>query len=157
MKINVVCVGNIKDKFYNEACAEYLKRLKRFADVSMIETTEAQTGKNPSDKTINDILKKEAEEYSKYLKGFVIVLDSKGENMTSEAFSDYISGLKGKGFSEISFLIGSSHGICKEIKEGANCVLSFSKMTFPHRLFRVMLLEQIYRACMIESNMSYHK
>lgn len=157
IKINIVCVGNIKDKFYNEACGEYLKRLKRFALVTVVETAEYTAIKNPSDNQIKEILKKEEEDYSKFLKGYIVVMDIKGKKMSSENFSAHICSLKREGVSEITFLTGSSYGLSEKIKNSADYVMSFSDMTFPHRLFRVMLLEQIYRAFMIENNMTYHK
>jgi len=157
MKINIVCVGNIKEKFYKEACAEYLKRLKRFCDVTLTETPENTVVNNPNQKQIIDLLNKEAENYIKYLKGYVIVMDIGGKKISSEDFSKTISQKKTDGISEITFLIGGSYGISDKIKEKADYRLSFSSLTFPHRLFRVMLLEQLYRAFMIEGNMTYHK
>lgn len=157
MKINLVCVGSIKDNFYKQACNEYIKRLSRFCDVTVTETEEITVYKNPNILQTEELLQKEAEIYKKYLKGMVIVLDIEGKEMDSTGFSSYISRKKAEGVSEITFLTGSSYGISKAIKQQADLRLSFSLMTFPHRLFRVMLLEQIYRAFMIENNMTYHK
>lgn len=157
MKINIVCAGNIKDKFYSDACGEYLKRLQRFADVSITETVEFTAYKNPSQKQIDDILSREGEELIKNIKGYTAVLDIQGRKMSSEEFSKHITDIKSGGVSEITFVIGSSYGLSPKIKDSADIKISFSDMTFPHRLFRVMLLEQIYRAFMIESNSKYHK
>ena len=157
MKINIICVGSIKDKFYSEACGEYIKRLGRFCDINLVETPECNYISEPQKAQTEEILCGEAEKYLKLLKGFVIVTDIYGQSMDSRKFSDFLSQKKTEGISEFSFLIGGSYGISKDIKKSAGLRLSFSEMTFPHRLFRVMLLEQIYRAFMIENNMTYHK
>ena len=157
MNINIVCVGVTKEKLYKELYSEYIKRLQRFCNVTVTETASNTTINNPNKNQIINILNEEAKNYNKYLKGYLIVLDIDGKQMKSEEFSAFLSEKKTEGISQITFLIGSSYGISKEIKQKANYKLSFSKMTFPHKLFRVMLLEQIYRGFMIESNMTYHK
>ena len=157
MKINIVCVGKIKERFYTEACKEYIKRLQKFCNVTIIETAENTVYKIPNEAQTEELLKAEAEDYKKYLKGHIIVLDIDGKAMDSENLSSYIKNKKTEGISEITFLIGSSYGISKNTREKADLRLSFSQMTFPHQLFRVMLLEQIYRAFMIENNRTYHK
>lgn len=157
MKINIVCVGSIKDKFYAEAGAEYVKRLQRFCDINVIETPECNFTEKPQGAQIEEILKAEAEKYARFLKGFVIAADVGGRQLDSIGFSKFLSAKKSEGFNEFTFIIGGSYGLYNETKNNAGLRLCFSAMTFPHRLFRIMLLEQVYRAFMIENNMTYHK
>ncbi len=143
-KINIVCVGKLKEKFYADAVAEYLKRLSRFAQVTVRELPEKRT------------LAEEGELILKELRGFVFVLAVEGGEMASEAFAARIKQQCDAG-RELTFVIGSSCGLCDMVKEKADCLLSFSRMTFPHQLMRVILCEQIYRAFMINAGAEYHK
>ncbi|MCH5147302.1 MAG: 23S rRNA (pseudouridine(1915)-N(3))-methyltransferase RlmH [Clostridiales bacterium] len=143
-KINVVCVGKIKEEYLRLAIAEYLKRLSRFAKVDIKELPEGKT------------LKDEAEPILKAAKGFKIALCVEGGKLSSESFAQKIKLLCDKG-EEISLIIGSSCGLDKSVKDAADLKLSFSDMTFPHQLMRVILLEQVYRAFMINSGSEYHK
>lgn len=143
-KINIVCVGKLKEKFYADAVAEYLKRLSRFAQVTVREMPEKRT------------LAEEGELILKELRGFVFVLAVEGGEMASEAFAAHIKQQCDAG-RELTFVIGSSCGLCDMVKEKADCLLSFSRMTFPHQLMRVILCEQIYRAFMINAGAEYHK
>lgn len=152
LNINIVCVGRIKEKFYRDACDEYLKRLQRFARVTVVEVDDC-----PSDSNTTKIKATEGKAIQQKLKGYVIVLDIKGNNIDSVELSELISNTATKGNGTISFVIGGSHGLDDEILKAADYRLSFGKMTFPHQLMRVILLEQIYRANMILSNSSYHK
>ncbi len=144
IKINIVCVGKIKEEFYRSAVAEYLKRLSRFAKVEIKELAE---GKN---------IEEEASHILSAAKGFLIALCIEGKKLSSEGLASEIKRLCDKG-EEISFVIGSSCGLSQKVKDAANLKLSFSDMTFPHQLMRVILTEQIYRAFMINSESSYHK
>lgn len=144
IKINIIAVGKIKESFYREALAEYLKRLSRFAKVEVKELAERQT------------LKEEAADILRAAKGYVIVLAIEGKKLSSEALAEKIKCLCDKG-EEISFIIGSSCGLDKSVKDRADFLLSFSDMTFPHQLMRVILAEQIYRSFMINSGSEYHK
>ena len=151
MKINLVAVGRLKDSFYRAAADEYLKRLSRFAAVRETECPEGvDRGKATEAQA-------EEGEILKRLKGHVVLLDISGEQMGSEEFSDYISMLASGGSSEITFVIGGSRGVTDRVRAAADKRLSFGKMTFPHTLMRVMLLEQIYRAFTISAGMPYHK
>ncbi|MDE7439001.1 MAG: 23S rRNA (pseudouridine(1915)-N(3))-methyltransferase RlmH [Clostridia bacterium] len=143
-KINIVCVGKIKEKFYRDAAEEYLKRLSRFAKVEVREIAECRT------------LEEEAELILKAVKGRIIALCIEGKMYSSEHLAGYIKELTDTG-SECTFVIGSSCGLSDEVKNKANLKLSFSDMTFPHQLMRVILLEQIYRAFMINGGGEYHK
>ena len=144
IKINIVCVGKIKEEFYRSAVAEYLKRLSRFAKVEIKELAEV--------KNIEEV----ASHILSAAKGFLIALCIEGKKLSSEGLASEIKRLCDKG-EEISFVIGSSCGLSQKVKDAANLKLSFSDMTFPHQLMRVILTEQIYRAFMINSESSYHK
>lgn len=143
-KINIVCVGKIKEEFYRGAVTEYLKRLSRFAKVEIKELAE---GKD---------LEEEAQSILRAAKGFVIALCVEGKKVSSKGLASQIKTLSDKG-EEITFIIGSSCGLSNAVKNEADFKLSFSDMTFPHQLMRVILLEQIYRAFMINSGSTYHK
>lgn len=144
IKINLVVVGKIKESFYREAVSEYLKRMSRFAKIEIRELPERNT------------LKEEGEDIIRALKGYVFVLAIEGKRMSSEKLAENIRGLVDSG-KEMTFVVGSSCGLSKEVKEKADCKLSFSDLTFPHQLMRVVLLEQIYRAFMINAGSEYHK
>lgn len=155
IKINLICLGDIKEKYLKDAILEYSKRISRFADLKIIELKEhVATSNNEKDTLI--ALKKDADEIKKYLKGYIICLDINGKMLSSEEFSKKIEKISLTN-SEISFVIGASNGIDENIKQQANEKISFSKMTFPHQLMRVIFLEQTYRAFTILNNISYHK
>ncbi len=143
-KVNIVCVGKIKESFYREAVAEYAKRLSRFVSFSVREIAE---GKN---------LEEEGREILRAAKGYVIALCVEGKKLSSEALAAEVKKQYDRG-AEVTFIIGSSCGLCDEVKNAADFKLSFSDMTFPHQLMRVILCEQIYRAYMINSGSEYHK
>ena len=147
--IYIVCVGNLKEKYLSEACNEYLKRTSRYQKVEIVELKESTL----SPYTV--ALKEEAKEITKHLKGYVIKMAIKGKQLSSEELADKIENIKLSGYSDITLVIGSSHGIDESIK--AHFDLSISKMTFPHQLTRVILLEQIYRAFSIINHTPYHK
>ncbi|MBO5046402.1 MAG: 23S rRNA (pseudouridine(1915)-N(3))-methyltransferase RlmH [Clostridia bacterium] len=144
MKVNFVVVGKIKESFYREAVAEYQKRLSRFCKLEIKELPERAS------------LKEEAEDILRAAKGYVIALAIEGKEHSSEALAKKLRILCDKG-EEITFLIGSSHGLDASVKQSANELLSFSPMTFPHQLMRVILAEQVYRAFMINAGAEYHK
>lgn len=156
MKINVVVVGDLKEKYLSEACKEYIKRISRFHLINVITIDEEKLPKTLNEADISKALVKEGAKIEKYLKGIIVVLDVLGEQIDSVKFSKLIE-QSANNSDTITFVIGGSYGICESIKAKANMRLSFSKMTFPHQLFRVMLLEQIYRASTITNNILYHK
>ena len=143
-KIYFVVVGKIKESFYREAVAEYVKRLSRFAKVEIKELAE---GINPE---------AEAEEILRACKGYTIALAVEGEKLSSEKLAQKMSKLTNEG-KDITFVIGSSCGLSPRVKSAADFRLSFSDMTFPHQLMRVILAEQVYRAFMINAGATYHK
>ena len=154
-KINIVCVGSLKENFYKLAEAEFLKRLSRFCEVNVIERAENLLPKNPSEKDITLSLEREYVDLLPYLKGKVVVMDSGGKGYSSVEFKELLFETFNN-FDMVTFVIGSSYGLSKKIKQGNSCI-SFSKMTFPHNLIRIMLEEQIYRAFTIQNNITYHK
>lgn len=152
MKINIVAVGKIKEKFFTDAIQEYQKRLSKFCDFKIIEVQEASNYKNLEEKS-----KLEGELLLSKSKGFLIALDGGGKQLSSEEIAQAISEKMINGVSEISFIIGGSNGLSQEVLDKSNLRLSFGKITFPHQLFRVVLSEQIYRAFTIINGMPYHK
>ena len=147
--IYIVCVGNLKEKYLTDACNEYIKRISRYSKIEIIECKESQL--NP----YQVALKAEANDIKKHLKGFVIKMAINGKQLGSEEVAKKYEQIKVSGHSDITFVIGSSHGLDETVP--SNFDLSISKMTFPHQLTRVILLEQIYRALCINNNTPYHK
>ena len=156
VSVNIVCVGKIKETFYKDAVAEYAKRLQRFCKFSIIETKEVPP-KADGDAYILKSMEDEAQFIIPQLRGYVIVLAVEGKELDSVALSNLFKERMERGDSEITFVIGGSNGLSDKIKEKANFSLSFSKMTFPHMLARVMISEQIYRAFTIMNGIEYHK
>ncbi|MCW6111964.1 23S rRNA (pseudouridine(1915)-N(3))-methyltransferase RlmH [Clostridium sporogenes] len=159
MNISIISVGKIKEKFLKAAIDEYSKRLSKYCKLNIIEVTDEKTPDNASLKEENIIKEKEGNLILKHIKdtSFVIALDLKGKSITSEEFSNLIENCRLTGKSTITFVIGGSLGLSEQVLSRANYKLSFSKMTFPHQLFRVMLLEQVYRAFRILCREPYHK
>jgi len=151
ISINLVCVGNLKEKFSKEEQAEYMKRLSAFCNLNIIEVKEQNQLQNPI-----LIVEKEGQDILKKLKGYVVLCDIKSKEFSSEQFAGKIKNLMQQ-TSTITFVIGGSYGVSEDVRRLANEKISFSPMTFPHNLFRIMLLEQIYRAFTIIENKSYHK
>lgn len=150
--IRIITVGTIKEKYLKEAIEEYLKRLKKYTNIELIEVKDE--GLVEEQKAIN----LEGEKINKYLspKDYIITLEIEGKAFSSEEFASKLNQIQIEK-SNIVFIIGGSYGLSDEIKNKSKLHLSFSKMTFPHQLFRVFLLEQIYRAYKIMNNESYHK
>ncbi len=160
IKINLITIGKLKEKYWRDACAEYVKRLSAFCKMEIVELAESRLSDNPSEKEIMSALEQEAKAIKPYCekKGAVnIAMCIEGEQLSSVKLSKKISGFAVQGFSTVNFIIGSSFGIAEEIKKQSHLRLSMSEMTFPHQLARVMLLEQIYRSFQIENNTKYHK
>lgn len=156
MKFKIVAVGKIKESFYRDAVAEYLKRLSRFAAVEIVEVAESAFNGEPNDKQIEKIVEAEGQSILQRCEGFVTVMDVAGQLIDSVELSRTISKNKQTN-SVFTFVIGGSYGLSQAVKAKANARLSFGKITLPHQLFRVVLCEQLYRACCIENNVSYHK
>ena len=150
--IKIICVGKIKEKFYKEAIEEYTKRLSKYTKLQIIEVEDVNL---PNESLIKQ---KEKELIEKNIndKDYVITLEIEGNELNSIELSKKIQELEQTN-PNITFIIGGSYGLDEKIKQRSNYKLSFSKLTFPHQLFRVILLEQIYRAFKIKNNESYHK
>ena len=158
-KMTILCTGKLKEKFYLDAVAEYVKRLSRFCKLEIIELPEQRLPQTPSEGEIAQALEKEAALIeSKLLPGAsVIAMCVEGKPMSSEQLADYFGKLTVSGTSKICVLIGGSCGLSERVKKKAALRLSMSPMTFPHHLARVMVLEQIYRALNIAAGGKYHK
>lgn len=157
LNINLIVIGKLKENYLREACAEYIKRLGRYCSFEIHELDECRLSDTPSEKEITSALQKEAVQIKKYAKGLIIPMCIEGKQLSSTELSEKISSAGVNGFSTVTFIIGSSFGLADEIKQMGHIKLSMSKMTFPHQLARVMLLEQIYRAFQIADGGKYHK
>ena len=159
MKITICCVGKIKEKFYSQAIEEYSKRLSKYCKLEIKEAADEKTPDSASD-TVNRMIKeKEGDRLLSFIKddSYVIALAIDGKMLDSVEISEKIDNLMLSGKSDIVFVIGGSLGLDKRVLDRADYKLSFSKMTFPHQLMRVILLEQIYRSFRIMKNEPYHK
>ena len=159
MNITIISVGKLKEKYLKQAIDEYSKRLSRYCKLEIIELPDEKTPDNASEKEEQQIKDKEGDLILSKIKEnmHVVAMDLKGENLTSEQFASYIENCGVMGNSNIAFIIGGSLGLSQKVIKRANYKLCFSKMTFPHQLFRVMLLEQIYRGFRISNGEPYHK
>ncbi len=159
MKITIVTVGKIKEKYLKDAIAEYSKRLRAYCDLKIVEVADEKTPEQASRAVEDGIRAKEGTRILKQLKEdmYVITLEINGELLTSEKLAEKIERLGIRGKSNIAFVIGGSIGLGKDVLQRSDYRLSFSKMTFPHQLMRVILLEQIYRSFKIQRGEPYHK
>lgn len=158
-KVTLITVGKIKERYLRDAIAEYTKRLSKYCKLEIVETADEKTPEQASEAVEEQIRDKEAERILKYVKedGYLITLEIKGKQLTSEEFSVKLQKLGVQGRSHIIFVIGGSIGLGRAVLERSDYALSFSKMTFPHQLMRVILLEQIYRSYRIMNREPYHK
>lgn len=159
LKITLIAVGKIKEKYLKDAVAEYRKRLSRYCKLEIIEVADEKTPDQASG-TVEDLIRaKEGERIMKHVRDdmYMIALEISGKMLSSEELADRLNTLGIQGKSSIAFVIGGSIGLGKEVLARADFALSFSKMTFPHQLMRVLLLEQVYRGYRIISGEPYHK
>ncbi len=156
IKIRLIAVGKVKEKYFTEAVLEYSKRLGGYCDFSLIEVKE-ENFKNPSPADIKKIMAAEGERIRSNIKGYPIALAIEGKKLSSEDLAKKIKSLTDRGEGEITFIIGGSYGIDEGVKALCKEKISFSDMTFPHTLMRVMTAEQIYRAFAINAGSEYHK
>lgn len=159
MKITIICVGKIKEKFYQDAIAEYAKRLSRYCSLTVTEVRDEKTKEQATETELAMIKDREGERILKVIRedGYVIALAIDGKPLDSVEFSQKIDQLGLGGTSQIYFVIGGSLGLSDAVLQRADFRLSFSRMTFPHQLMRVVLLEQIYRSYRIINHEPYHK
>lgn len=158
LNINVVCIGKIKEKYLKDALAEYSKRLSRYCKLAFLELPDEKIPDKINDNLVSEIKSKECNNIINHLKkdSYVIALDLKGKEFTSEEFSKKIDNLSMEN-SHLTFIIGGSLGLTKELLDLCDLKICFSKMTFPHQLIRVFLLEQIFRAFKIQKGETYHR
>ncbi len=160
MTINIVAVGKLKEKYWRDACDEYIKRLAAFGKVSITELSEVRLKDEPSAAEIKAALAKESEEMRKFAKiknAANVALCIEGDMLSSVQLSERLKQFALNGRSTVNFFVGSSFGIDEDLKKECDLRLSMSRMTFPHQLARVMLTEQVYRAFSIGANSKYHK
>ena len=152
IRLHVVAVGKLKEKYWTDAVNEYLKRFSRYARADVTECPEGACDSSPAANK-----KREAEGILAKCKGYVVLTDLRGEQLTSEEFAQMLDKESARGVSEFTFVIGGSHGVDESVYARADRIVSFGKMTYPHQLMRVILLEQLYRAETIINGTSYHK
>ena len=159
MKIKIVTVGKLKEKYLKDGIAEYSKRISRFAAVEMIELTDEKTPDRASDSENEKILNLEGNRILTKIgdREFVVVLAIEGKTLSSEEFSKQLEQASINGYSTLTFVIGGSLGLSHQVKKRANLFLSFGRLTLPHQLMRLVLTEQIYRAFTIQQGSPYHK
>ena len=156
IKVNIVAVGKVKEKYFLEGINEYAKRLSRYCEFKIIEVAEENFTKF-EEGLISTIKDREAERILPHLKGFVIAMAIEGKKYTSEKFASLIKDVADRGSGVLTLVIGGSYGLSDKVKNRADQLASFSDMTFPHTLFRLMLTEQLYRAFSINGGSAYHK
>lgn len=159
MNIDILAIGDIKEKYFKDAIKEYSKRLSAYASINITELSEERLSNNPSDAEISQAMEKEGQRILDKInpRAYVIALCIEGKQHSSEDLSSKIQEITVDGYSDIAFIIGGSNGLSPKVKQNAHHKLSFSKMTFPHQLMRVILLEQIYRGFKIMRGEKYHK
>lgn len=159
IKITVIALGRLKEKYLRDASDEYSKRLSRYCKLNIVELEPVRLPDNPSQKQIDSALEQEGQKILGSISDntHIISMCIEGENLSSEQFAEYINKVSVQSSSNIAIIIGSSFGLCDKIKQMSAKKLSFSKMTFPHQLARIMLLEQVYRAFKINEGSDYHK
>ncbi|HHW31836.1 MAG TPA: 23S rRNA (pseudouridine(1915)-N(3))-methyltransferase RlmH [Clostridiaceae bacterium] len=159
MQIKIIAVGKLKEKYLKEAVNEYLKRLSAYCKIEIVEIPEEKISDNPSKAEEDNVRQKEGQRIINAIseRNYVISLDIKGKQLSSEELAEKIQDLALYGNSSIAIIIGGSIGLSQEVLERSDFRLSFSKMTFPHQLMRIILLEQIYRAFKINAGETYHK
>lgn len=160
LKVNIICVGKLKEQYWRDAVAEYSKRLGAYCTFSVAELAESRLSDDPSEKEISAALEKEAVAMQKYMdmKGaYNIAMCIEGKMLSSEQLSEKLASAGVDGYSAVNLFIGSSFGLSPAVKSACKLRLSMSPMTFPHQLARVMLCEQVYRAFSIAANSRYHK
>lgn len=159
MKITILTVGKLKEEYWKQAIAEYEKRLSAYSKIEIIEVPDEKAPENMSDKEVEQVKEKEGQRLLAKVKqqSTVITLEIKGNMLTSEGLAKEIESRMTRGQSDFTFIIGGSNGLHKDVLDRSDYALSFSKMTFPHQMMRVILIEQVYRAFKIMRGEAYHK
>ena len=158
ININIICIGKLKEKYLKDAVSEYSKRLSKYCKINIIELSDEKIPSKVNDSIINSVKIEEGTKIINSLKNdsYVFSLDLKGKQYSSEEFSHKIQELSVNGYSTITFIIGGTLGLTNEVLKKSNELICFSKMTFPHQLIRVFLLEQLFRGFKIANNETYH-
>ncbi len=159
LHINVICIGKLKEKYLQDALSEYSKRLSKYCILNITELPDEKLPNNLNDSLINMIKEKESNNILSHIEknSYVITLDLKGKQYTSEEFSKKINNISLNNSSSITFIIGGTLGLSDKVLKSSNELICFSKMTFPHQLIRIFLLEQTFRAFKISNNETYHR
>ena len=159
MNIQIICIGKLKEKYWTDAVAEYMKRLSGYATVKIVELKEARLPDKAGPAEEEKVKAEEGREILKSIKDgtYVVTLEIHGKQLSSDELASKIEGLGIEGKSDVAFVIGGSLGLSEEVSKRADFKLSFSKMTFPHQMMRVVLLEQVYRSFKIMRHEAYHK
>ena len=159
MRIQIICIGKLKEKYWTDAVNEYMKRLSKYCDIDILELKESKLPDKASLAQEAAVVEEEGKTILKHIKdgSYVITLEILGKNLTSEELASKMEELPLMGKSHVTFIIGGSLGLSKEVSKRSDFKLSFSKMTFPHQLMKLILLEQVYRAFRINNNEPYHK
>lgn len=159
LAIKLLCIGKLKEKYLKDACGEYAKRLGAFCRLEIVELPEERIGDNPSQSEINRVIEEEGKRLLQRAEksDAIVTMCIEGQQLSSPELADFIDKTAVSGISSIAFVIGGSYGLCDAIKAKSRLRLSMSKMTFPHQLARIMVLEQLYRAFQISSGGKYHK
>lgn len=159
MKITIIAVGKLKEKYWKQAIAEYEKRLSAYTKIDIIEVPDEKAPETMSDKEIEQVKEKEGQRILAKVKpqSTVITLEIQGKMLSSEGLAKELDQRMTQGASDFTFIIGGSNGLHQDVMKRSNFALSFSKMTFPHQMMRVVLLEQVYRAFKISRGEAYHK
>ena len=159
ISVTLICVGRLKDRFFEEASDEYLKRLKAYAKVNIVEIKAQELSPEPNDVEVSAALEKEASEIMKKIPAGakIVTMCIEGKLYSSEELAAFLESSAVSGCSHIVFIIGGSYGLSESVKKLSSVRMSMSKMTFPHRLARIMLLEQVYRGFKINAGEKYHK
>ena len=159
INITLIAVGKLKEKYLQDALSEYSKRLSKYCNLNIIELPDEKLPNNLNDSLINQIKQKESNNILSHIEkgSYVLALDLKGKQFSSEEFSKKITDISLNSFSSITFIIGGTLGLYENVLKNSNELICFSKMTFPHQLIRIFLLEQIFRAFKISNNETYHR
>mgnify|MGYP001130539100 FL=1 len=159
LHINIICVGKLKEKYLQDALSEYSKRLSKYCNLNIIELPDEKLPNNLNDSLINQIKQKESNNILSHIEkgSYVLALDLKGKQFSSEEFSKKITDISLNSFSSITFIIGGTLGLYENVLKASDELICFSQMTFPHQLIRIFLLEQIFRAFKISNNETYHR
>lgn len=158
LNINIICVGKLKENYLKDAANEYSKRLSKYCNLKFIEIQDEKLPNKINESVINEVKEKECKKILENVKkdSYVMSLDLKGKQFSSEEFSNKLEAITVNGYSTINFIIGGTLGLTEEVLKKSNELISFSKMTFPHQLIRIFLEEQLFRAFKISNNETYH-